>query len=567
MRNPCRGHPKVLKMAVAAAVLPFTLAGCATFHHVHAMQRQTDRSMTRYQAPKAPPVVSTVNTPYLMGAEVDVQHAMPAILRLPVTIRSGAEMSLPEVASAFSSAVGIPVVLGQMHLSGKAGGGLSAASLPAASLPPLPGQSSGGLAPSTGGHGGMFVNWNGSREDFLNAVAAHFSCWWKWRHGEVVFYRIETRTFTIPAFATTETASNSISANSGGSQGGSSGGSTGGAMGGSMGGSSGSMGGASGGSSGGSSGEAQVSIQNSAHLNVWKNLQKEAETIMGGHGRVFANPSMGTLTVTGTPMQVDSANRWVRALRRQMGRQVSIVVHVYDVQSNSGQSYGMTPTLAFGNAAKSLGVSFQGAPAPSLNSSATGSSAAASPLSIAANIMSGPFSGSGVVLSALATVGTVVNNYTYPVVTLNGQPVAVQSASNTGYLAETSPTIVSQGIATTGGLQPGQVTTGFTAMLTPRVVGDDIYLNLDMTISALKQLQEFTSGGQVIYTPNTTSFSAPQIVKLKSGQTLMLTELVQNSGNINRNGVGSPKFFLFGGGAAASKGHQMVVITVTARIL
>ncbi|MHB1750278.1 MAG: PilN family type IVB pilus formation outer membrane protein, partial [Acidithiobacillus sp.] len=118
-----------------------------------------------------------------------------------------------------------------------------------------------------------------------------------------------------------------------------------------------------------------------------------------------------------------------------------------------------------------------------------------------------------------------------------------------------------------GGLQPGQVTTGFTAMLTPRVVGDDIYLNLDMTISALKQLQEFTSGGQVIYTPNTTSFSAPQIVKLKSGQTLLLTELVQNSGNINRNGVGSPKFFLFGGGAAASNGHQMVVITVTARIL
>jgi type IVB pilus formation R64 PilN family outer membrane protein len=549
---------QVLKMAVAAAVLPFALAGCATFHHVHTMQRSTSRAMASYQTPKAPPVVSTVNTPYLMGAEVDVQHAMPAILRLPVTIRSGAEMSLPEVASAFSSAVGIPVVLGQMHLSSKTGG----------SLPPLPGQASGGLAQSGGRNGGMFVNWNGSREDFLNAVAAHFSCWWKWRHGEVVFYRIETRTFTIPAFATTETASNSISANSGGSQGGSSGGSMGGASGGSMGGSSGgSMGGSSSGSSGGSSGEAQVSIQNSAHLNIWKNLQKEAETIMGGNGRVFANPSMGTLTVTGTPMQVDSANRWVRALRRQMGRQVSIVVHVYDVQSNSGQSYGMTPTLAFGNAAKSLGVSFQGAPAPSLNSSATGSSAAASPLSIAANIMSGPFSGSGVVLSALATVGTVVNNYTYPVVTLNGQPVAVQSASNTGYLAETSPTIVSQGVATTGGLQPGQVTTGFTAMLTPRVVGDDIYLNMDMTISALKQLQQFTSGGQVIYTPNTTSFSAPQIVKLKSGQTLLLTELVQNSGNIDRNGVGSPKFFLFGGGAAASKGHQMVVITVTARIL
>ena len=546
-----------VKMAVVVA--PLALSGCATFHQVHDMQRHTAQAIARYQPPKAPPVVQTVDTPFLMGTAVDVRHAVPAILRLPVTIRSGAEMSLPEVASAFSSAVGIPVALGQMHLSSKTGGG----------LPPLPGQSSGGLAAgrlaqSGGVNGGMFVNWNGSREDFLNAVAAHFSCWWKWRHGEVVFYRIETRTFTIPAFATTETAANSISATSGGSQGGSSGGSMGASSGGSMGASS---GGSMGGSSGGSSGAAQVSIQNSAHLNVWKDLQKEAETIMGGNGRVFANPSMGTLTVTGTPMQVNSANRWVRALRRQMGRQVSIVVHVYDVQVNSGQSYGMSPTLAFGNAAKSLGVSFQGAQAPSLNSSATGSSAAASPLSIAANIMSGPFSDSGVVLSALATVGTVVNNYTYPVVTLNGQPVAVQSAQNTGYLAQTSPTIVSQGIATTGGLQPGQVTTGFTAMLTPRVVGDDIYLNLDMTISALKQLQQFTSGGQVIYTPNTTSFSAPQIVKLKSGHTLLLTELVQNSGNINRNGVGSPKFFLFGGGAAASNGHQMVVITVTARIL
>jgi type IVB pilus formation R64 PilN family outer membrane protein len=531
------------------------LSGCATFHQVHEMQRHTNQSMSAYQVPHSPPVVSTVDTPYLMGTKVEVQRATPSILRLPVTIRSGSAMSLPEIASAFSSAVGVPVVLGQMHLSSKNSAGM---------LPPLPGESSGGLDQSSRGENGMIVDWNGSREGFLNAVAAHFSCWWKWRHGEVVFYRIETRTFTIPAFATTETSTSAISANSGGSQdGGSSGGSSGLSSGGSTGGSTSS----SGGSSGGSSGSGDVSIENSSHLDVWKNLQKEAETVMGGKkkGQVFANPSMGTLTVAGTPTQINSVKRWVQSLRRQMGRQVSIVVHVYDVQENSGQSYGVSPQLAFENAAKSFGVSFQGATPPTLNSS--GSSSGSSPLSVAANILSGDFSGSNVILSALANVGTVVNNYIYPVVTLNGQPVAVQSASNVGYLAETSPTVISQGVATTGGLQPGQVTTGFTAMLTPRVVGDDVYLNLNMTISALQQLQQFSSGGQTIYTPNTTSFSAPQIVKLKSGQTLLLTELVQNSGTINRNGVGSPKFFLFGGGAAASKDHQMVVITVTARIL
>ncbi len=134
-------------------------------------------------------------------------------------------------------------------------------------------------------------------------------------------------------------------------------------------------------------------------------------------------------------------------------------------------------------------------------------------------------------------------------------------------MAQTSPSVISNGVATTGGLEPGQVTAGFTALLTPRIIGNNIFLSMNMTISSLTKLQSFTSGGQTIYTPDTNSFSEPQMVKLKSGDTLVLSELKQDTADTTHNGVGSPFMPLLGGGADASVSHQMIVITVSARIL
>ncbi len=529
-----------VRMALLSALVP--LAGCATFHQAHEMRTRAEQQIAQAQLPASPPVVQTVDTPYLMGSAVRVVKATPNILRYPITIRSGIPMTIREIAGIFATDTGIPVVMGDM-------GSVSGSST--AALPALPGQQLPGL-PIGGGRRTdkmLLASWSGSREALLNAVASHFGCWWKYADGRVVLYRQETRTFMIPAFAVKTQSSNSITASSGGSSGGTSGSTGGGATGGSS----------SSGSGSSGSGSGSVSITNTTDVNVWSNLAKEAKTVAEG-ATVFTNPALGSVTVTGTPIQVGAVASWVHGMTHQMGRQVALTVHVYQVTVNNEQNYGFNPSLAFQSVGGKYGVSFSGAPAPQPVSGTA-------PMSLSAGILSGPFSGSKVVMQALATMGDITSSYSYPSVTLNDQPISIQSAQNTGYLAETSPSVISNGVATTGGLEPGQVTAGFTALLTPRIIGDNIFLSMNMTISSLTQLQSFSSGGQTIYTPDTNSFSTPQMVKLKSGDMLVLSELKQDTATTTHNGVGSPSMPLLGGGADASVTHQMVVITVSARIL
>ena len=521
-----------VKMALVAT--PLLLSGCATFHQAHRMQNHTKAIVAHAHAPRGPAIVTTVNTPYLMGSVVRVVHKYPSLLNAPVQINSGRTVSLQEAVSLIVQHTNIPCSVDISAPTQKAG----------AALPPLPGGSGSLSAMDNGSAHKVTVQWNGSVHGLLDFLAAHFSCWWKYEDGTVIFYNQETRTFSIPAFAVHTIATNTIMAGSMGSGGGSSSGGGG------------SSSGGGGGSSSSSSG--MVSIDNTTTVNVWSSLQKEAE-IAGGGAKVYANASLGTLTVSGTPPQVGGVSRWVKRLTHQMGRQVAVVVHVYTIQFSHGQSYGFQPKLVF-NAANGVSSGTYQSVTPPQSSSGT-------PATLSAGILTGPFAGSGVTVSALASMGNVIANYTYPSVTLNGEPVSIQDANSEGYLASTSPTIVSNGATSSGGLQPNSVTTGFTGLITPRVLGNDIYLNVNLNISELLSLQQFTSGGQTIYAPQTTQLSIPQMVKLKSGNTLVLSELVQDNATVNHTGVGAASFPLLGGGGAASTKRNLVVITINARIL
>ncbi len=509
------------------------LTGCATFHQVRLEQSKTLTKINKAAPPKAPPFVRTVDMPDLVGTVVRYHAPAPAIFEKSISIMGSSPETLEEFGAEIERLTGIPV---DVDLSNGAAKNQTAYQAPAETT----------------------LQWSsGPLRGLLQQLAGQFHCWWKFSQGRILFYRTETRSFTFPVFSQTTTSSSSISADSGGSSGGSGGGSGSSGTAGSTGAAAGTTGGTSDGSSNGGSGS--VSVENSGEVSIWKNILKTAQ-LVGNGAIITANPSLGTLTATGTPPHVEAVARWARRLSRNLNRQVYIVVHVYTVQLNHEQNYGFNPNLAFQSVGAKYGVSFQGIGAPAV----TGTQA---PAALSAGVLKGPFSGSGVVVQALATMGNLVGSYTYPDTALNDEMVAIQSATSHGYLAETTPTVVSNGVATVGGLQPGQITTGFTALITPRIIGNRVILNLNLTISSLLSMQAQSSGDQTIYTPTTTSFSLPQVASLKSGGTLVLSKLMQNTANLTRNGVGSPAFPLLGGGADATSGKQLLVITVTARIL
>jgi type IVB pilus formation R64 PilN family outer membrane protein len=540
-------------VSMALAVSPLFLGGCATFHQAHEMRQQAIQGATRYSLPKAPPVVRTVNTPWLLGTEVRVAHSTPPLLDRSITLVSATPMTLPEIAARISSLTGIPV-----HTEDLSG----AIAAPGTFLPPLP--NSGGPGVPAGG-GGSFathaipLDWHGSIAGLLDMVTAKNGVWWKYEDGVVRIFRTETETFPVPALAWSTKSSGSIVASAGADANGSSGSGLGSSIGGES-----DLDGSTGGQNGNTS-TGTTSITNTSDVNVWKGLQKIAQTVAGSGAQVEADAAAGTITVTGTPPQVRHVREWIHGLSRQLERQVAITVHVYNVTVNNEQNYGLNLTEAFQSLGKRYGMSLQGVAPPT----PTGGT---QPLSFGANILSsatgalGQWRGSSVAVQALATLGRVSQVFSRSAITLNGQPAPIQVAQQTGYLAESSTTQTAN-VGATNGLIPGTVTTGFTAMFLPRVIDGHILLGMNMTISNLVGIQTISSGGSSIQVPTVDSSTFQQSVKLKPGQTLLLTGYSQKGGSTTRDGTGSPYFPLLGGGGDATTSNQIIAIVITARIL
>ena len=526
--------------------LTLGLSGCATFREAANMTDTASNDITSAQA-QAPQVVDVTQAPYLMGAEVQAVAPPNPILSETVTLVSAQPMTIDQVAGRISDITGLPVDVTEVLSDSNSGN--SSTQGPQAmrgGLPPPPSamfadSSSGGSVSSS--LPTVSLHYHGSLGGLINTVTAQTGLSARIQGGRLVFFKTETRTFLIPALAGSVSTSNEITANSGASGASSSSGGS-------------SSSGSSGGSSNNSTGE--TTITSTSTTDVWGGITKTAQTVAGG-AKVTTDPSTGTITVTGTPAQLDRVASWVQSLSQTLSQQVAITIHIYSVKLNDEQNYGINGTFKLRNVANQLGLAASGAPSPAVVSGD-------SPFTFGATILSGRFRGTSLAVQALATLGKVSQVFSQSRVTLNGQPASIQVAEQTGYLASVSTTSTAS-VGSSTSLTPGTITTGFTGTVTPRVVGDKIYLGMNMVISSLKNLQQVSSGDATIQVPTTDDTVVSQSAVLNSGSMLMITGYNQADGSTTRNGVGSPYFPLLGGGGDASVGRNLIAIVVTARTL
>lgn len=538
-----------MRASLGILLLAIGLTGCSTFRDATHANNTASKEITNAEA-QYPKVINSTEAPYLMGAEVEAAPPPNPLLSETVTLVSAAPMSMAQIASRISSLTGVPVDVTGVVGSAANGGGLSSSQAARGGLPPPPAAMfAESAASASSSMPSIDLHYHGSLEGLIDIITSQTGLSARFEGGRLIFFRTETRTFIIPALAGNIATSSQIAANSGASTS-SSGGS---------GGSSGS--GGSGGSGGSNSSTGQTTITSTSTTDIWSGIEKTAKAV-GSGADVIADPSTGTITVTGTPAQLDQVAAWVQSLSDTLSRQVAITIHIYSVKLNREQNYGYSPTLAFQNKANDLGLTATGAPVPTISSSMT-------PFSFGAQIIGGRFKGTDLVVQALATLGKVSQVFSQSRVTLNGQPASIQVATQTGYLASVQNTSTAQ-VGSTTSLTPGSVTTGFTGTVTPRVVGNKIYLGMNMVISSLQEIKTVSSGGEdaaSIQVPTTNDTVVSQSAVLQSGSILMITGYNEADGNNTHNGVGSPYFPLLGGGADASVGRNMIAIVVTARTL
>lgn len=540
-----------LSYSVLLAIIASNLTGCAVGKQAKTMQAETTRSINaaRSKEPEPAPVVTNTSGAWLMGQTIKVAPVASPLLSKTIAYRSNQRISLADIAAYITLETRLVIDVSEVQASANTNGQPGApGALPSgpgmmpqpmlpqmSPLPPTMGNNNAGMnLPQS--QQAMAINYEGTVAGLLDVIANKASVWWKFTDGKVVFYRTETKTFYLPTNSRKSLGSSTIATSSNGTS-----------------------------SSGqGSSSSSGASISSDYLVDVWGDMEKTAK-IVGGSAQVVANPSAGSLTVTGTPAQVRAVEEWVKGLTEQLSQQVAITVHMYRIKITNEETYNFDPTIVFKKAIGTYGFNIT-------PSTALIPAGGQTPLSLGVSVLTGApgawgqYSGSQAAFQALSTLGNVSETLQQTVVTLNGQPAPIQVANQQGYLASSSTTLTAS-VGSTTTQTPGTVTTGFTATFLPRVVNGKIVLNMTMTNSSLISITTVGGVTSSIQTPNIDLNTFQQSVSLTPGDALLLTGLQQDKSKSNNSGVGSPTNALLGGGVNNNTDKSMIAIVISAKVL
>lgn len=571
-------HPLRLS-ALAAALL---LASCSVQRVDESAQRaENDAAMAsqyaallrnQQQQPKRETVVFS-DKPWVSTQPVVAKRGMPSALDCELSYRPSGSVGITEIAQYITSQCGIAVLVSPDALNPNAG----AASAQAASTGPAPignpsPDSLAGLLPAgvitnpatmgavTSANGSGYraadiaslgggsqvsgLKYSGKASGLLDEVTARLGLGWRYSPVEraVRISYFETRVFDVWSFGDKQVIASTVKsgmATAAGTSGSNSGGSS-----------------TSSGVTGdaGSNQSTTVTLESSILQDIQNNVK--AMLSVAPAGRMYMAPSTGTLTVTDRPEVISRIEAYLNNTNRAITQQVLFNVKVFEVTLTDTDQLGLNWAAVY----KSLNTKW----GLSLSNTVAGISTSATSASVGiVDTANSAWAGSNAIVQALAEQGRVSNVRSPSVTTLNLQPAPLQIGNVQGYLAS-SQTTSTASVGSSTSLTPGTITSGFNMTLLPRVLDhDEMLLMVSINMSSKPTFQTFTSNGSSVQLPDYDAKSLSPKVKLRSGQTLILSGFEELNENAAKTGVGDPSFFGLGGSRTRTSGHSVLVVLIT----
>ena len=397
------------------------------------------------------------------------------------------------------------------------------------------------------------LNYTGSLSGLLDYISNKYSIWWKHKKGQVSFYKMETRVFTIYALPTESSMSASLSGTPISNSGSGSGGST------------------------------TLSMSSNVTLSFWQNIESGIRQVMGSQGEMLIDSTSGSVTVTAPPFVMQKIATYVQALNEKLSRQVAISVKVLQVALENSDQYGLNLEAIFNS--KSLALSTAGVFTPTESAG-----------TITMTLLDTKWKDSNSIIQALSTQGKTALVTSTSVTTLNNKVAPVQVTTQENYVKETTierDNYGSDDSSTSVEMETDTLNYGFTMEILPRILDNGRLIMLfSMTLTDLISLTTFSSDGSsssgtsdsedeesgssnngsdtettVVQLPKMQTRGFVQEIAMRSGSTLVLTgfETVQNK--TSTAGVGQPRLSVLGGKAFANQNRTVLVILLTPEIL
>ncbi len=387
------------------------------------------------------------------------------------------------------------------------------------------------------------IKYSGKLSGLLNQVTARLGLAWNYSSDDrsVRITYFDTKTFDVWAFGDDQVIESTVKSGlvtSTGGESGSGGGS--------------STTGASGES--GSNQSTTVTIKTSLIGDIENNVK--AMLSQQPAGRMFLSRSTGTLTVSDRPEVLSNIAKYLNSINRSITRQVLFNVKIFEVSLNDKDQTALNLDAVYTSLNNKWGFS--------LKNTATGISTGAVSGSVSIlDTSSSPWAGSNLIIQALSEQGRISNVRSPSVTTLNLQPAPIQIGNVKSYVAS-STTTTTASVGSSTSLSPATITSGFNMMLLPRIIDqDNMLLMITLSMSSKPTFQTFSSNGSSVQTADYDTKNLAPKVKLRSGQTLVLSGFEENNENATKSGVGDPGFFGLGGSRIRSTDHNVLVVLIT----
>lgn len=504
-----------------------------------------------------------------MEAVTIKEKVMPPELRCKLKLETNEPVSIFEFGQIVTKWCGIPVritpdaisaienptsngVNGAAIQNGN-GAAVSPVPMPPGAMSGMPGQRGMGAGASVGATAAnnlIDINYHGELAGLLEMVTSRFGLLWKKEDGRIKIYNVDTETFAIHTLAgSTDMASivqsgtTMVSGAATGGGGGANGGNGG------------------GGTSGGVSGNSGTSQSTTVSLktSIWDDIEKTIKTMKSPKGEYSISPGTGSITITDNAETLGRVRTYVKQMNAKLSKQVMFNIKVVSVTTNSSDTAGISWDAVYKTISGKFGFTL---------SSALGELGNGSIGSLIVNSPTSPWAGSQAILSALNEQGgaSVIKEPSSS--TLNLQPLSVQVARQDGFLAGSSNVATAQ-VGNTTSIQTGIVTTGFNMSLFPYIMEDNrMLLQFSINLSNLRNLRKVTSQGASAEVPEVDMpINSTQKVRLKPGDTLILSGFDQMDETTNKTGAGSANNLLFGGTHKGASAKSSLVVLITPVIL
>lgn len=290
------------------------------------------------------------------------------------------------------------------------------------------------------------------------------------------------------------------------------------------------------------------------------------ETILTKAGKIFANTSTGTISMTDTEEAVNAADVLIQHELKNLNRGVMLRVRSIQVTRTDNDSAGIDLQAIINKALSNT---------PNFNVTTTspGSLVGSNAGSISFGIFSGSASESQAILSALKEIGDVQVSSEIPYITKNRKGIKHEMFDITTYVPNTTPAAATTG-GTGGniGLNTAQIQTGLKLIMLPTLGADDSgTISFSMEESSKPNLERFSVGvgqtAQAVEKPNYTLRSNSQDIPIKSGQSILLVGFERVSEEYNKRSLtdGMPVFA--GGSVKVARSRVLTLIQLSMQVI